>query len=162
MVIMTNEILKKKHERSVGDQLVKWINATFSKKYIIKDGPVIPDLTYCDNGHEISIEVTGAYYDKQSATISWQSARNNRTNKNIWQGINFNKDLIANINEILRKKSQKQYGPNCLLAIYVNAPITTFGKFNDLIKDIVIPPNPFEGIFILFDNYIIKLEADIC
>ena len=159
MIIMTNEMPKKKHEISVGDQLIRWINSIFGKKYVIKNGSVIPDLTYCDKDHEITIEVTSAYYDGYAASIPWESFRKDRISQKSWQGHNFNESLIKNINKALIDKSQKQYGDNCLLAIFVYAPITTINKFNALIKEIVIPTNSFKGIFILFDNNIIELKT---
>jgi len=88
-----------------------------------------------------------------------EAAGNDRISHEVWRGRNFYGKPITNINKALLDKSKKQYCGNCLLAIYVNIPVTTFEKAYELLEGIDIAPNSFKGIFIFFNSYVVEIKA---
>ncbi|MHC5059773.1 MAG: hypothetical protein ACYTFK_01630 [Planctomycetota bacterium] len=144
--------IQKQHERAVGDTLISEINRKQRKQYVFsRRGNQGPDLIYCENHSEISIEVVSCYYDMYDAKVKWQIARNLPYAPNSYSGVDFNNELIVNINKEIKKKCEnKAYGTNCLLAVYILANLTTYNKMKDLMPRIIIPQSPrFKEIYLI-------------
>jgi len=147
-----HECTKKQHEREVGDALIAELNQKQGKQYVFKDrsGDEVPDLIYRDESSQIGLEIESCYYDNDDATFKWQNAKNLPDAPQGWSGVNFNRALVMNINKAIQKKCAKDYGPNCLLGLYIHTGLTTYKKMVSLIPSIKVPlKHKFVGIYLI-------------
>ena len=144
--------IQKQHERAVGDALIVEINRKQKKQYVFnRRGDQAPDLIYRDSNLEISIEVVSCYYDDNDAKFKWQNAKGFSGAPEGWAGVDFDEALVMSINkEIERKCKEKDYGKNCLLAVYISPNLTTFNEMKDLMPQIKTPSkHRFSGIYLI-------------
>ena len=139
------------HERRVGDQLIEWYNRRHGASFRF-DGRAgeAPDLKYREGRHWLRVEVTSAYYDpKDDAKFKWGAERQLPDTPTEWKGKDFEDYLVADINSVIAAKCSKAYGPNCLLAVYVDADMTYADDMELLLKNITVPvTHRFEGIYL--------------
>ena len=143
--------VKEQHERAVGDVFIAAFNKQEGVQYVFdRMGGEAPDLVYRDGDSEICLEVTGCYYDANHARFVWMNARNLPHAADGWGGVNFSQALVANINATLRDKCAKDYGPNCILLVYVSFNLTTFKDMEALLPKVEIPAEQrFAGIYLV-------------
>ena len=142
---------QKQHERALGDVLIVEFNRKQGTRYVFdRRGDGGPDLIYRDGSSEIGLEIVTCYYDSNDAKVKWQIARNYPDAPKGWAGVNFNSTLVMNINKALQNKCSKDYGPNCLLGLYIFTNLTTYKKMEYLLPDIKVPPkHQFVGIYLI-------------
>jgi hypothetical protein len=141
---------KAQHEKAVGDEFVRWFNEKNNTDFVLKgqagDGPG-PDLAY---SAELRLEVTDAYYDDQDAKFLWKNARKAPDAPQGWQGTEFDKTLLDQINKRLEEKCLKSsYGPNCILVINMQPSLTTAEELESMLPNVKLPQSvPFVGIYL--------------
>ena len=142
---------QEEHEQAVGNEFVVWLNKENGSSLVFsRRGTPAPDLIYIDGTSELGLEISSAYYDGAHARFQWKNARGNSDAPSSWSGMNFETHLIQNIGEVIKTKSQKAYGPNCYLVIFVRADLTSYDEFIDLLQSLVLPTDiPFPGVYIL-------------
>lgn len=141
--------LQEQHERWVGQQVIEWYNSQHGTSFVFHQRcGVAPDLEYRDGSKLLRVEVVTAYYDTEDAKFRWLTARK-RNAPTEWFGVDFEKNLVRDINSELVKKCRKSYGPYCSLAVCVLPDLTSADDMECLLKDINVPPNnPFDGIYL--------------
>jgi hypothetical protein len=143
--------LQEKHERLVGDQLIEWYNQQHRTSFRF-DGRAggAPDLKYREGKHWLGVEVTSVYYDqKDDAKFKWGAERQLPDTPTEWEGKDFEEFLVARINSVIVDKCRNDYGPNCLLAVYVFADMTPADRMEALLKSVSVPATPrFHGIYL--------------
>ena len=132
---------QRQHEREVGDALIAVLNQKQGNQYIFdRRGDRGPDLIYRDGNLEIGIEIGSCYYDSNDAMFQWQNARNLPDAPRSYSSVDFSSNLVTNINDTLKDKCAKDYGPNCLLCVHIRAGLTTYKKMNYLLPSVKVPP----------------------
>lgn len=139
------------YERRVGDQLIEWYNQRHRTSFRF-DGRTdeAPDLKYRDGKHWLRVEVTSAYYDpKDDAKFKWGAERQLPDAPREWEGKDFEEFLVARINSVIVAKCRNDYGPHCLLAVYVLGDMTFADEMEALLKSVSVPATPqFDGIYL--------------
>ena len=145
--------IQEQHERAVGNAFIAASNQQQGSQYVFdRRGNEAPDLVYCDGDSQIYLEIVGCYYDTNDAKFKWQIARNLPNAPTGWSGVNFDEALVANINAKIRHKCAKDYGPNCMLIVYISPNLTTFKEMEALLPRIEIPSkHRFAGIYLVGD-----------
>jgi hypothetical protein len=146
-----DDAIKEKHERWVGDTVIQYYNSAHGTDFRFHGrAGVAPDLEYRDEARSLRVEVVTAYYDDaEDAKFKWLSARKRPDAPKKWSGVDFEKNLVKNINSALSAKSTKSYGPDCVLAVCVLPQLTFADEMESLLNDVRIPdPNPFDGIYL--------------
>jgi len=111
-----------------------------------------PDLIYSNGDSQICVEIVSCYYDANDAKTQWQIARNLPNAPTGWSGVNFDETLVANINAKICDKCAKDYGPNCILIVYISPKLTTFKEMEALLPRIEISSkHRFSGIYLVGD-----------
>lgn len=151
------------HEREVGDALIAELNRKQGKQYkFYRRGDEGPDLIYRYENSEIGLEIVSCYYDSNEAMFQWQNARNLSDAPRSYSGVDFSSNLVTNINDALEDKCAKDYGPNCLLCVYIRAGLTTFKNMNYLLPTIKVPSeHKFVGIY-LVGYFGVNNDSEIC
>lgn len=144
------DLIQQQFERAVGDKLIEWINSTQATAFSFsRRGDDAPDLIYSDGTKALGIEVVGAYYDKEDATLQWKGARQLADAPAAWSGINFDEALLKNIERRISEKCKKAYGPNCALLVAVRPGLTPMPDMQDLLAGLQLPEAvSFEAIYI--------------
>jgi hypothetical protein len=143
--------IQEQHERTIGDFFITEFNRKYGMRYVFSHrGDGGPDLIYSDKSSEVGLEIVTCYYDSNHAKFGWQNARDFPNAPKSWEGVNFNSELIENINAAIQAKCEKAYGPNCLLVINTYSGLTTYNKMDYLLPKIKIPPkHRFVGIYLV-------------
>jgi hypothetical protein len=145
------DTLQEQHERWVGDQVINWYNSRHGSNFRFHGRcGAAPDLEYRDNDRFLRIEVVTAYYDEgDDAKFRWLNARERPDAPKKWSGRDFEAKLVENVNEAIKDKCAKSYGPNCLLAVCVLPSLTFASDMEPLLEKISIPANgPFDGVYL--------------
>ncbi len=139
-----------KHERTVGDAFVAWLNKDQQKQFVYDSRPQeAPDLRYVDDQEILSIEIADAYYDGNDAAMKWQAARKKDDAAHSWSGVNFDAALTTDISKRIAEKCSKNYGANCALVVNVYPSLTTIQDMEQMILNIGVPKqSPFVGIYL--------------
>jgi hypothetical protein len=118
--------IQERHERAVGDALIGWLNRREGRSLsFMRRGDDAPDLIYREGFDDLGLEIVGAYYDQDDATLLWQNARNVPNAPTEWSGVNFDSALLRSIEMRVREKCRKAYGANCALLVAVQPGLTT-------------------------------------
>jgi hypothetical protein len=142
---------KENHERRVGEQLIKWYNHRHGTSFRFDGRPDdAPDSYYSDGNVRLRVEVTSAYYDDgEDAKYKWLQQRGQPDAPDKWEGTDFEQYLVNDINSRIAAKCMNSYGTNCLLAVYVDADMTTADEMEALLKKVSVPATPpFDGIYL--------------
>ena len=129
-----------------------------------------PDFILKDNknGKEIGLEVTSAYYNQNRAIGSWKAVRKaDKGETGIFDslGNTVNGSLIAEpdmslasfVQYGLNRKCQNDYGRQCILIIYLYAPISDEEAITKIRKTAEIPErNPYSEIYVYLHIPFIK------
>lgn len=144
------EELQEKQERWVGDTFVNLCQQYHDYRFKCRADEA-PDLVYENSsGNEVRFEITSAYYDNADAKFRWLNAREKPDAPTTWSGVDFNDDLIANINNVVAEKCTKAYGPKCVLLICILPPLTLVDDIQNRLPSIVIPAeHSFDSIYLV-------------
>ena len=143
--------IQKQHELAAGDVFIAAFNRQQGTNYVFDHrGDEAPDLVYRHGDSQICLEIVTYYYDANHAKFLWKNARNLPDAPTGWSGVDFDDALVANINSKIRHKCAKDYGPNCMLIVYISANLTTFKQMETLLPRIEIPSkHGFAGIYLV-------------
>jgi len=141
---------KKSVEIIVGEKWVEWFNEENGTSFTVADSSgEAPDLVYAEGARRLRIEITVAYYDDADAKLRWTNACGVPDAPQKWSGINFDVNLVKNINERVAQKCLNRYGQGCVLVLYLNPRGTTLDEFSDLVCGVSLPNVvPFDGVYI--------------
>jgi len=129
-----------KHERAVADRFMDWHNSRRGTAYRFSArGAEPPDFVYRDDGREMLLEVTAAYYDASNATMLWQNARGVPGAAQTSISKSPDQKLIDSLSTILQKKCGKPYPQGCVLLVALYPDITSAKEFELLLPQIKIP-----------------------
>lgn len=135
-------------ERGVADEFVAWYNARTGRNYRFMrrlDNPR-PDVRYIDSSSFIDFEVTSEYYNEHDARRKWGPRRGRKAAQPRFEKL----QLEERLSQILVKKCQKDYPPNTVLLMYVEANLHCSCEVKRLQNGIVVPgKNPFAGIYLV-------------
>ena len=148
----SNEPLKQKVERAIGDEFVSWLNkGNCSQFQFERVGADPPDLIYRDGNKTLAIEITTAYYDQEDASMLWRLAREDRTTP-VKRSKPFDEPdqrLIGDINKRIIAKCLGAHEAGTVLVIDVYPAITRTDEFETLRHKIAIPGAiPFGAIYV--------------
>jgi hypothetical protein len=149
---------KTDYERKIGDILLKaiCIDAIFDRH-----GNEInePDLFYNLKNKNIGIEISVAYIENYQAKIEWGLRRGaTRMPKggvglleNVDKPRDVDKQVFDNIQKILNDKCAKVYNGSdtVWLCLFENSPLSDKQVIDFIIKNIYIPDNKFDKIYLL-------------
>jgi hypothetical protein len=144
------DAIQLQHERSVGDQLIEWLNHGRGWHFVFDErGGDAPDLVYRDAKRKLRMEVVGAYYDAAHARLLWGNARDLPNAPTSWTGCNFDEALMKNIERHIHKKCSLSYGPGCVLLASIRPAMTVHEEVEELLQTIQMPERiPFDGVFL--------------
>jgi hypothetical protein len=121
--------IKDDHELDVARSALRAFGINASS--VAHGGDGEPDCIYTHSSEHIGIEVTTAYYTKESAESAWRAARDHRqgiTGRFYFTGIMTNADdsLIASCIRQVQKKSSKKYSGvgRVVLLLHIDAPLS--------------------------------------
>lgn len=142
--------LQEQFEKSNGDLLIEWINEKYNTSYVFsRRVGEAPDLVYASENEKLFMEVTAAYYDGPHAKFLWDGARDTEAEIEPWFGVNPDASLAEEINNRILKKSNIQYGNNCLLLVVVPPGLTTAEELESLLDtENLSSKSPFIGIYV--------------
>ena len=142
--------VQKQHERAIGDDFINWFNSQNESNFSFSSrGDPAPDIIYKDKNRILKIEVVGSYYDENDAELKWKIARRRPDTPKRWAGVNFDEDLLRNINGAIEEKCSKSYGAKCILLVYISPPLTTDNEVEDMLPRVDIPKQvPFAAIYL--------------
>jgi len=141
-----------RHERWAGDLLVKHFNRWRSYSFVRRaEAGEAPDLVYQDaGGQQLLIEVVTAYYDPDNARFTWLNARSQPHAPSLWQGVDSDRSLVANITSAIARKCSRRYGAGCVLVVAVMPQATTAADFDRYLRGVRVPEGiPFDGIYVV-------------
>ena len=148
----SNESLKQKVERAIGDEFVSWLNRANCSQYQFEHaGADPPDLIYRDGNKTLPIEITTAYYDQKDASMLWGLARKDRTGpvKRSKPLDEPDQRLIASISKRIEEKCLGTHEAGTVLVIDIYPAITRKDEFETLRHKIAIPGAiPFVAIYV--------------
>jgi len=144
------DTIQEKHERAVGDAFVDWYNKTHGTSFnYYTRGADPPDLIYREGKQELSLEITGVYYDADHATMLWQDARDLPDAPGSWNSWSPDEKLIHSINLALKKKCGNAYPSGCVLVVVIYPDLCTAEEFVALLPKINVPAgHPFAHIYV--------------
>ena len=148
------DTIKEQNERAIGDKFfTSYYNGHHATNFTYKGRPdQAPDLTYGDGDAELNIEVATAYYDCADAESRWATARGLTHTVVWWSGVNFEDQVVGNVNAVIERKCRYDYGAPCLLVVHVRPPLTTIEEMRERLGDIRLPSGtPFDGIYLSGD-----------
>jgi len=156
------DTIQKQHELAIGDAFITQFNQQQGTQYVFhRRGNKAPDLVYRHGDLKLQLEIVTCYYDTNDAKTKWQIARNLPNAPTGWSGVDFDQALVANINAKIHDKCAKDYGPNCMLIVYISPNLTTFKEMEALLPRIEIPSkHGFAGIY-LVGNFGISSESTV-
>jgi hypothetical protein len=94
------------------------------------------------DGREFGVEVTVVYYSSQAAVAAWDSTPTYVT------VMNPNSTLAEGLNLAIAKKAKNDYGRDCILAIHLDAPLTTIDEFEaTVLPSVRVVANKFSSVF---------------
>jgi len=139
-----------KFERTVGDAFINWYNESTGSNYKYCGRPdEAPDLIYKDENTKINLEITSAYYDKRDAHFWWGNLRKSGNAPSGWGGEQMDEALLKDVSKRIENKSEKSYGNNCYLIVYIHPAMTLKEEVEELLHTINVPEqNPFKGIYL--------------
>ncbi len=162
-------INKKDFEKSIcmefinSPNIIPSYNTTYT---LIEEDREAPDFILEDSKeNEIGLEITSAYYDQDRAKGYWKTLRSDKegiydSRGNCIEGNIPLKDVMLNPDEMLAffvkkeldSKCLKTYGHQCILVIFVDAPLWSDRKLK-LIRKIpkVLAGNSFFEIYVCVD-----------
>lgn len=137
---MDTDTTQEQHERAVGDAFIEWYNRQQGTELRYHGrGADPPDLVYRSGDDELLLEITGAYYDTDYATMLWQNARRVPGASNMWIGKSPDQKLVYSVNAALSKKCNKRYPANCVLLVNLEQATTSAEEVEALIAQIKVP-----------------------
>jgi hypothetical protein len=146
----TMDPLQEQFEKENGDMLIDWINEKHNTNYVFsRRAGEAPDLVYSYENEELFLEITAAYYDGSHAKFLWTGARDTDANIEPWFGINPTASLKEEIENRILKKSNIQYGDNCLLLVVIPPSLTSAEELESLLDAKKLSTNSsFVGIYV--------------
>lgn len=144
--------LKQIFERQVGDAFISWLNDNRGMTYRLVRSQGAPDLVYASGTTELALEVTAAYYNSDYAEFLWGFTRPNWKAPADWSIDDRDPDrlLVEAVSRAISRKSTKDYGPNCVLLVYVRPAVTTAGELKTLLrKQSPSADPPFAGVYVV-------------
>lgn len=143
---------KQQHERSIGDRFVTWLNEQSGKHFVFLRHTDRPDLVFQDGDDVLKIEVASAYYNSEHARGFWENARRKPSAPHLWEGMEFDDQLIRSVNQLLAEKSLKDYAKGCVLVIEVEPSISTAEDVEERLGTVDVPEAcPFDAVYIAGD-----------
>jgi len=131
---------QEQYERAVGDAFIEWYNAQYRTEFkYYGRGADPPDLVYRSGNRKLLLEITGAYYDTDYATMLWQNARSVPGAPDIWISKNPDQKVVGSINAALAKKCDKHYPVDCVLVVNLEQATTPAEEIEALIAQIKVP-----------------------
>ena len=140
---------KKKLEKLAGKYFLNSYNELLKTDFKIKTQREKPDLEIIDENTNIilGVEITHLYYGTEEAKILF--GRTTQSMSSIMEPGN----LIENLNGLLAEKANQvknyDFPHKILLVIRVASRIFNKSDFDEVEKDIIVPPNIFSEIWLL-------------
>ena len=141
---------KRDVERFVGDRFISWYNDHHNTRFEFHEHQDAPDLVYRDSDAEVALEVTTAYYDKLHARILWATIRDQTSAVQEWSSCSsLNALLSEGVQSCLDAKVNKDYGPNCILIMYLDSPFPIPRNIAEIVSGASLPErSPFMKIYL--------------
>src|SRR5262245_23202859 len=133
--------IQQQHELAVGDEFIQWYNKSQGTRFTheIRAGEV-PDVVYRDGGSKLLLEIVDCYYDSSFAKFLWNDVRGVPNVPQRWHGRrDFEEKLLVCINEVLKRKCEKRYGPNTILVLNIHLALSSAERFESMLLDIRVP-----------------------
>jgi len=151
MPVKENDV-KRRAERGVAESFLLAYNSVTRSAYIIDADGEAPDFICRDpeSGDRLGLEIATAYYDEQTAKGLWEMIRG-RSDRASGSVINPEATLADRLNQRLREKWKKDYGPRCVLALHADAELTSAAEFDETVLPSLEMPaeeSPFEAVYV--------------
>jgi hypothetical protein len=148
---MPHEILRRDAERGVMNSFRGAYRQATGQWIELEAEREAPDFILRDPvGALLGAEVTVVYYGTDDAKALWDAMRGN-DNPTVRAIVNPEIALIAQLDEALVRKSEKDYGASCILLVHLDAPLTGCADFESaILPAITVPPDPspFSAIYL--------------
>ena len=143
--------LQQQFEKAIGDEFFEWLNARRKTSYSFSGrAGEAPDLVYASGTHELSVEITAAYYDGKHAEFLWKNWRGTKDAPAGWKGVNPNKSLAQAIANRVAEKCTKRYGGESILLVDVTPGVTSAEELSELLAQGSFPTEiPFAGVYVV-------------
>lgn len=153
--LVSDQELKKAHERAVGKRFISGYNERFGKNFTLEVCRERPDLEFTDptTGEQLGVEVLTGYYSQGHAEREWTEARRGPQDYGVCTIHEPDNCVVERVVRKIADKAEESFAyphPLVLVADISLAVLTTINDFKRIVEGLFFPSPPqYQGIYLL-------------